>query len=335
MHGSTGADPAGSAPTWDAIAVVEVPLPWPKDISAAEPFASLMPDPGAAVLVGADGRRWRPQGVAPRSVQGSTPAGIGDSEGVGVTVMAFERIHPQEGLTGPFERREWRVADMDAAGRLLTALLCDDPAAVEGFSSDRDDPAPSLVDLLVCTHGTRDVCCGGPGAALFSELVSLLGGEERAGETAGERAGFRLWRTSHAGGHRFAPTAISLPDGMSWAHLAADPAAVVLQRDRPAGEVTPHCRGSVTLEGAPAQMADREGLALRGWPWLEQDRVATVVAHERDTLATTVDVVAADGSGVRVRVELDRHIAMPTCGTVGEPELVTEAVWKAASVEVI
>jgi hypothetical protein len=82
-------------------------------------------------------------------------------------------------------------------------------------------------------------------------------------------------------------------------------------------------------------VADREGLARHGWSWVAQERVATVVAHERDTLTTTVEVVATDGTGVRVRVELERHIPMPTCGTVVGPELVTEAVWRAARVQVL
>lgn len=320
VHQSTGADPAGSAPNWDAVVVVEVPLPWPKDISTAPPFDGLLPEP-AAVIVGADGRRWRPQGVVPRPGP-LTPGGDVPSR---VRVMAFERVPFGHGRTGPFERREWCVASMDAAGRLVGALTEGDSSAVSSFSGDRDDADPSVVDLLVCTHGTRDVCCGGSGAAMHRDLVALLEAEEGPG--------FRVWRTSHAGGHRFAATAISLPDGTSWAHLGPEAAAAVLRRDRPAAEVAAHSRGSVTLADPAPQVADREGLARHGWPWIARDRVATVVAHDRDTLTTTVEVVAVDGTGVRVRVELDRHIPMPACGTVEDPELDTEAVWRAARVE--
>jgi hypothetical protein len=342
VHGSTGADPAGSAPNWDAIVVVEVPLPWPKDITSAPPFSSFAGEPGG-ILLGPDGRRWRPQGVVPREGDGGGPA-EGEPPS-GVRVMAFERSPegggtPDDGRTpdggrapgddgraGPFQRREWCVPDLDAAAALVAALLGAEPDAVRAFAEHRDDPDPCTVDLLVCTHGTRDVCCGGTGAAVLSELVGALGGEEVGG--------LRVWRTSHAGGHRFAATAVSLPDGTAWAHLGADVAAAVLRRDRPAGEVAPHCRGAVTLEGAVAQVADREGLRRHGWRWLDQDRVATVVAHERDTLATTVEVLAEDGTGVRVRVELDRHIPMPTCGVVEGPEFTTEPVWKAAEVDEI
>lgn len=45
--------------------------------------------------------------------------------------------------------------------------------------------------LLVCTHGTRDRCCG----TLGVKLVKALRGQ-----------GVEVWEVSHLGGHRFAPT---------------------------------------------------------------------------------------------------------------------------------
>lgn len=59
--------------------------------------------------------------------------------------------------------------------------------------------------ILVCTHGTRDKCCGTLGGALFHELF-----------TKAEQKGLHknsVWQVSHLGGHRFAPTMIALPMG--------------------------------------------------------------------------------------------------------------------------
>ena len=78
-----------------------------------------------------------------------------------------------------------------------------------------------VVELMVCTHGRRDTCCGGLGAAMHEELRSRL--EDRDGAT-------RLWRCSHTGGHRFAPTALSFPDGYAWAHLTAELADRLVHR---------------------------------------------------------------------------------------------------------
>lgn len=57
--------------------------------------------------------------------------------------------------------------------------------------------APSV---LVCTHGSRDRCCGVLGGAAFAGLRKILPDA--------------VWQVSHLGGHRFAPTALCLPFGL-------------------------------------------------------------------------------------------------------------------------
>ncbi len=59
--------------------------------------------------------------------------------------------------------------------------------------------------LLVCTNGRRDVCCALHGVALLRALaVEGLN---------------TLWETTHLGGHRFAPTLLSLPDGINYGRI--------------------------------------------------------------------------------------------------------------------
>jgi hypothetical protein len=57
---------------------------------------------------------------------------------------------------------------------------------------------------LVCTHARRDACCalhGRPAALALSE------------------AGIEVWETTHTGGHRFAATAVVLPEGLAFGRL--------------------------------------------------------------------------------------------------------------------
>lgn len=62
---------------------------------------------------------------------------------------------------------------------------------------------PRLAALwLVCTHGTRDRCCAKWGMPVFEALR--------------QREPERVWQTSHLGGHRFAPTFLTLPSGLLW-----------------------------------------------------------------------------------------------------------------------
>ncbi|WP_024796004.1 sucrase ferredoxin [Tomitella biformata] len=79
----------------------------------------------------------------------------------------------------------------------LTLLAGDAP----GLGTPVLDPV-----TLVCTHGKRDVCCALWGRPIAASLAA---------------AGQDVWECSHTGGHRFAPSMISLPTGYSWGRLDA------------------------------------------------------------------------------------------------------------------
>lgn len=53
--------------------------------------------------------------------------------------------------------------------------------------------------ILLCTHGSRDRCCGILGGKLYAQLAQLQPEW--------------VWQSSHLGGHRFAPTLLALPKG--------------------------------------------------------------------------------------------------------------------------
>lgn len=319
FHGSLMVDPVGSTSSYDAYLCVEVPLPWPRKVLAAEPFASLATAP-ALPITGADGRAWRPLALAP------TPADEGWTR-----VIAYERPRGDAGSLGdagaavPFTRREWWVPE----GQVLDlgqALVGADAEGVAAFDEWAVEVAADVVDLLVCTHGNHDACCGSLGAALHQEVAAALEGDE----------GVRVFRCSHLGGHRFAPTAMTFPDAYGWAHLTAELATRLARREGAPAEFAPHCRGTALVAGGPAQAADREALVQAGWGWMAASRSVTVVGFERDTMATTVEVRGEPAGGppvaLQVRVELERHVPQPTCGAIDGPEYAVEPVWRVGSV---
>jgi hypothetical protein len=313
---SLHADPVGTAGCYDGFLCLEIPLPWPRDISMAEPFRSLLPvgADSAASLDGADGRTWRPMGLVPASTVGAA-----------VTVLAFDR---PAGMVCPYRRREWRVPAASVPALCHDLLAAADPTATDpgpdGHAAHRVDTPDGLVELLVCTHGRRDVCCGGLGTTLHGELADVLA----------DRADVRLWRCSHTGGHRFAPTALTLPDGYGWAFLDVAAAMQVVDRDRriPGGAstVVSRCRGNSLVAGGPAQAADRAALDLVGWDWAES--VRTVEVGDGSTPVR----VRADVDGRRVdlavTVALARHVPNPACGTEDGPGDATDPVWEVRSV---
>lgn len=334
FHESTGADPGGTAGHHDAVLCVEVGLPWGRDISEHEPFSTLGTGPGP------DGRTWRPQGLVP----------AGDTGGR-TRVLAFEQPADARGgaVAAPYERREWWV-EPEAVVDLCRSLVDCDAGGVARFDARRVAVPEDVVDLLVCTHGRRDACCGSGGTALAESLDPTTDGA-------------RVWRTSHTGGHRFAPTAWSFPDGLAWAHLDEPAAEAVLAGDVAAAAA--RCRGASSLAPGPAQVADRVGLQRHGARWAMARRVTEVVSFDRRTLTTTVRVTAdlldpadpaapavaataaadtAETTGARgagghppgssarpfgyeVTVVVERHVPQPSCGAVDGPEYTTSPVW--------
>ncbi len=89
-------------------------------------------------------------------------------------------------------------------------------------------PAPSNA-LLVCTNAKRDRCCAVLGRPLAASMATASG------------AGTQVWETSHTGGHRFAPTFVSLPDGYLYGGPDAKSRSLDACRGRsslpPAGQV--------------------------------------------------------------------------------------------------
>lgn len=317
FHSALEADPIGSGGNYDAYLCVEIPLPWERDISSSEPFASLCIAPKAAI-VGADGRRWRPQGLIPS-----------DRQDRAVQVIAFDQ--PEAALTGRsgtvFERREWLVPT-ESVGELCAAILGTpgDPGGKDVRSfAEFEVPAglaPRL-EMFVCTHGQRDVCCGGSGTSLYMDLEPLVGDSSVS-----------VRRVSHTGGHRFAPTALTFPDGYAWAHLDPHLATAVAARSVEPSEVLGHIRGSTLFKGGPAQAADRYGLGQVGWTWADSNREVELIGFDRRTMATDLVVHGdlPDGSrrSFELRVVVDRHIPQITCGMIDSPEYTVEPVWHVA-----
>lgn len=330
FHTTLSVDPIGSASAYDAYLCVEVDLPWQRDISMSEPFASLC-NPPAASIQGADGRRWRPQGLVPRrraEEHGDYPVGEGSrSTQPGVEVVAWERSSASarsvagdlsHGEASPLIRNEWLVDPSDVPS-LAAAILSADPGRLGAFDQQQMHRTQSA--LYVCTHGQRDVCCGGIGGDLYGELVE-----------AGPIDGVEIRRCSHTGGHRFAATAISFPDGYAWAHLDTELATAIAQRSAHPKELASNCRGSTLLPSGPAQVADRYGLTQLGWEWADASRRVELIGFERRTMATdliiTADMPSGSTAAFEVRVGIETHVPQITCGSISGPEYTVEPIWR-------
>ena len=270
-------DPAGSAGSYSGYLTADIPLPWPRDVSETPEIAAL-----ADVLSGSGLR-----------MQATVPTGHRRS----ATLYELQAGR----WTGSLTARTIEIdTDLSSA---VQQLLAGGGAALPGK------------DLLVCSHGRRDVCCGSSGTDLAVELAR----KELPG-------GARLHRTSHTGGHRFAPTFIVLPEATLWAFADAELVDRVLSRRGDAADVADRYRGCSGLRGARAQVLEREVLREVGWDLLDWPRDG----EESD--GGTVRLHAVDGAGRHRAWEAEvtpgRVMPVPDCGRPIEEARKTETEWE-------
>ncbi len=287
-------DPVGSAGSYDGFLLVEHPLPWPREFSELPAFDALRP---ALEESARRGSPYRLQGlVAPK-----------DRVGDDVTVVHYRR---PEGWFREFSREEFRVP-LDDAGRLCRDVLAGERSPEVERARVEDAEARDVRDVLVCTHGKRDTCCGKSGIQVFRAL-------EGSGVLEEGDAEIRVWRTSHTGGHRYAPTAIVFPEGQFWAYLDDGVLEAVVGRSAPVADLGGHYRGSSGMGSAPLQAAEREAFARHGWEWLDHARRGSVLEEGADSGTTRVrlDFEAPDGrrGAYEADVSVARTVPVLDCG---------------------
>jgi hypothetical protein len=277
----SGLDPVGTAGSQRAYLLVDWPLPWPRDVGEITGLAALRPALSAA------GARLQAM-VAP-----------GDTSQRRVILY-----HRREGPFVRFERRQLDVEPpdvVDAAMTLLAGVGADAGAGAGGWAGA--DPA-DVADLLVCTHGRRDRCCGSLGTDL---ALGLLADPGRPGP------GVRVSRTSHTGGHRFAPTAMLFPQGTAWAFADADLLDTVTHRRGDVSAVLPHYRGCVGLGRPALQAAERAVLGHLGWSLWDRPRWGQELGDGRVRLHVE-DPDGGPAAVWEITVGPGRQLPVPACG---------------------
>lgn len=169
---SRGASIIGSAPTENAYLIVELAKPWPSKIKKAD-----------GVVVELQKR-------------------IKKSD---VKVLATPRI---DWL--PLSSTPWALLVRWDGRQARTVAL---PAETQEIQNNLDGPVTGdpLPLYLVCTHGSRDRCCGTLGVPVYRSL-----------KENGQR---KVLQVSHLGGHRYAPVVAVLPEWRFYGHL--DPTSVL------------------------------------------------------------------------------------------------------------
>jgi len=247
--------------------VVELPAPWDRKVE----FSNAFP-PELRELIGrleSEGDRLRLQCVLPDPEYSS--AGMS-------RLLLFSR---PGGAFVTNDRVEYLVPS-ELVAQVAASLLEEgsDPAAFASFKEPgKPVPQGQIRDILVCTHGNRDACCGTFGVPVYEALRRTASKIETRGEMRGGPQ-TRVWRTSHTGGHRFAPTLIDLPDGRYWAGLDAGLAGDVLGHRGDVAAIAGRYRGWAALDTCAEQNAEAAAFTRVGWDWLTCDKQIETIGHD-------------------------------------------------------
>ena len=273
---SIDVDPVGSALHVDEVVMIDLPLPWPKPVWAADGVTHI---PEAVMAAGEQGRRVRALAAVP----------LDD----GITrIVAYERT---DGV-GPMIRREWHT-DAESLGALADRLLRDGLGAADEALVDVGDVGR---EVAICAQGSHDICCGADGMRLVGQLDAV-------------RPWVTVRKVSHTGGHRYAPTGLTFPDGRMWGFVSTEEMAAILDRDGSPSSVSDRCRGWMGTDGV-GQVAERAVFAFID-DWSVDDVPRSVHTEaEGDGWDCTVELA---GRSFAVRVEAGRSVPTIACRAPG------------------
>jgi hypothetical protein len=254
--------------------VVEVPLPWPEDFAQARG----MPPGLSDVVMAMDGRHPDAGMVAVAPDPVLSRAGWS---------RMIELTYPPAPHAAA--RRRELLVERDQVARVVAALLDGKEVAA---SAGIEPVAYAGRDLLVCTHGTVDACCALFGYPLYRDLR----------KAAGTSNDCRVWRSTHFGGHRFAPTVLDLPDGRYWGYLTAELGAMLIRREGGLTALRGSYRGWAGYEEPAAQVLEREALVREGWAWTDWPQECAVLARN-ESGAVLLRITAYPPSSLAVAYE--------------------------------
>ena len=153
-----------------------------------------------------------------------------------------------------FDRWVFELDSENSLMELIENLISSKPESVNSKKSTEKNKA-----ILLCTQGSHYISCGSKGTRL-AELM-----EEHD-------TGVELFKVSHLGGHRFSPTAMTMPDGRMWAGLDSETLSSILEKRIEVKEIAKLCRGWTGAIKGPEQIAEIEVFKQIGWELDNQKR---------------------------------------------------------------
>ncbi|MGB3652338.1 MAG: sucrase ferredoxin [Rivularia sp. (in: cyanobacteria)] len=174
--------------------------------------------------------------------------------------------HQEEGGAKGYFKREFKLENIEQAAATIKKWLWK-----KNLKYQID--ATSTRDILICTHGSHDKCCaryGNPFYFQAKNVISNLGLDN-----------VRIWKSSHFGGHRFAPTMIDLPQGRYYGNLDQESFKSILTHTGDIKCFKDIYRGWGILPKS-IQIVERELILWYGWDWFNYKAAGRIVEQNAD-----------------------------------------------------
>jgi len=237
------------------------------------------------------------------------------------TLLIYQR---KEGLGSGYVKQEFSLPNIEDVAAIIKKWLWGKLPVCELETH-------TTRDILVCAHGSHDRCCARYGSPFYfyaSEIISDL-----------HLDNVRIWKSTHFGGHRFAPTAIDLPEGRYYGRFEQDAFKSILTRSGNIECLNEIYRGWGILP-PEIQGLERELILRYGWDWFNYKVAGRIVEQSQDkgNILAEISFEKSDGSTYCYRAQLVKDDAKTvelksSCGAIKESvftKYTVTSLWEAA-----
>ena len=213
-----------------------------------------------------------------------------------------------------FDRWVFELENENSLAELIETLISSKPENIDTSKQIEENKEA----VLLCTQGSHDICCGSKGTRLANQI------EDQDNK-------IDLYKVSHLGGHRFSPTAMTMPDGRMWAGLDLETIFSIIEKKIEVEKVAKLCRGWIGAAKGPEQIAEIEIFKQTGWKLDKQNREIITRASDNKW---SIEIAVEDKKWL-VCINKGREVPTITCRSEGGLPFTTANEYIVESVEKI
>lgn len=270
-----GEDIIGSGTNYQTYVLIECPPPWTSDAFDSP----LIPESLRSLI--------KEVKVSKHSLRFLLIASNQSRNSSFTKVLIYEQS--KEEFSQGYNKQEFNVEKIDQVATVVRNYF-------SGEDLDYQREISETRDILVCTHGSHDKCCAKYGNPFYTQALGMISDLNLSN--------VRVWKASHFGGHRFAPTAIDFPDGRYYGVLDQQSFHSILTRTGELKILNKVYRGWGILPNQ-IQVLERELILHYGWDWFNYKVTAKMIENPLDAMRLQAQIKFEKPNGSRYSCHAD------------------------------